>query len=54
MRMFLEHSQTERRYEIVAVSDDKSKITLKGEHGTFEEDYDKDKFKRLGYKLVRA
>lgn len=52
--MFLEHTQTGRRYEIVGVSEDKTKITLKGEHGTFEEDYDKDKFKQLGYKLVRA
>jgi len=52
--MYLEHAATKRRYQIVGVSEDKTKITLKGEHGTFTEDYDKDKFKRLGYNLVRA
>ena len=52
--MYLEHTTTKRRYQIVSVSEDKSKITLKGEHGTFTEDYDKDKFKQLGYSLVRA
>jgi hypothetical protein len=32
---------------------DNAKITLKGEHATFEETYDTARFKQLGYRLEK-
>lgn len=49
---YLENVHTGKRYKIVGVDKKNNKITLQGSIGTFEEEYDKEKFKRNGYRMV--
>jgi len=52
-KLYLENKQTRRRYLIVRLNKDTGKVTLRGEHAEFEEVYDKDRFKAMGYTLVK-
>lgn len=48
---FVNHS-TGRKFKVVDLDEEKGVITLLGERGKpFTDDYDKDKYKNLGYKL---
>lgn len=51
-KVFFENKATGKRFEVLSQNTDGT-ITLKGEFGTFTEPYDKEKFKALGYKLVK-
>jgi hypothetical protein len=50
---FFINTETQRRYEVVKLDKAAGTITLKGELAEFTESYDKDKFKELGYTLIR-
>lgn len=51
-KVFFENTKTGKRYELISIAADRSTVTLKGEYSQFTEPYDKERFKRLGYKLV--
>lgn len=53
-KLFFESVKTGKRYEVVAIAEDKSTITLRGELAQFTEPYDKERFIQLGYKLVKV
>lgn len=53
MKLFLQNTSTRKRYEILGVDKETGKVTLKGPHATFEENYDVVRFKEMGYKLVK-
>jgi len=53
-RIFFENSKTARRFEVISFDKENGTVTLQGSHGLIQEDYDKDKFKALGYKLVKV
>jgi len=50
--MFFVNTQTQRRFQIMDVDPTAGKITLRGETAEFTTDYNKEEFKRMGYKLV--
>jgi len=52
-KLFFHHAKTGRDYEIIRMAEDKSEITLRGEHTEFTTPYDKELFQRLGYSLVK-
>lgn len=52
--VYFENKKTGRKYKVVHLDKEKGEITLKGEYSTFVEPYDKERFKRLGYVLVKA
>lgn len=52
-KMVLQHARTKKQYEIVKYDKETNIVTLKGEHGTFDETYDVPRFKRLGYTMVK-
>ena len=49
---YFENTKTGKRYELIALSPDRSTVTLRGEYSQFTEPYDKERFKALGYRLV--
>lgn len=53
MKLYFKNEQTGKRYELVEMDKENGKVTLRGETATFTEEYDKDRFKRLGYKLEK-
>lgn len=53
MAIFLVHTETKREFRVIKFDKDAKTVTLQGEHATFEETFDKDQFKRLGYDIVR-
>lgn len=54
-KVYFENVHTGERFEVLKLDAAAGKITLKGKYSPngFVEDYDKEKFKKLGYKLVR-
>ncbi len=51
--LYLQHQKTARRYQIVRIDRTRNVIQLRSEAGTeFEEPYDKDRIKQMGYELV--
>ena len=56
-KIYLKNEKTEARYEIVRMDKEKTPpvVTLKGENSEveFEEPFDKERLKRMGYKLVQ-
>lgn len=52
VKHYFENTKTGKRYELIALSPDRSTITLRGEYSQFTEPYDKERFKALGYRLV--
>jgi hypothetical protein len=51
--MFLIHTKTGRRYEVISLNRDAGLIVLKGELAEFTEPYNKERFKELGYILEK-
>ena len=43
----------DRAYKIIAFDQPTQMVTLEGPHGKFTETFDKERFKRMGYKLVK-
>jgi hypothetical protein len=52
-KLYLVHGETKRKYEVLAVDRTANTIKLKGEQATFEETYNPERFKQLGYTLVK-
>lgn len=53
MGAYLLNKKTGRRFEIVAFDKERGKIKLKGQTAEFEEDFDRAKIEKLGYKLLQ-
>lgn len=51
--VYLRHTKTGKRYQVVSLNKADGKITLKGEHAEFTESYDPPRFKQLGYVLEK-
>jgi hypothetical protein len=51
--LYLVNQQTKKRYQIVHLDKETGIVTLRGEHAEFKEKYDRDRFKALGYTLVK-
>lgn len=51
--LFFKNKKTGKRYKIIKLDKEKGEVTLKGEYAEFVEPYDKEKFVRLGYELVK-
>lgn len=52
-KIYFQNTHTGRKYELLAMDKEKGEVTLKGEHSPFVEKYDKERFQRLGYTLVK-
>lgn len=53
MKLYFRNEKTGKRYEVISIDKAKNVIRLKGSAAEFEEPYDKDRFKRLGYVLEK-
>lgn len=51
--LYFEHTKTGKRFRIVSLDQRTGKIVLEGENSRFVDQYDKDRFKAMGYRLVR-
>lgn len=52
-KYFLVSSRTGKKYEIVKRDKEKGTVTLKGDIAAWDEQFDMEKFKSQGYKLVK-
>ena len=52
--VYFENAKTKARYKVLNLDQEKKVITLEGPYGQFTEDYDKARFEKLGYKLVKG
>lgn len=53
-KLYFRNVNTGKRYEVVKLDKAAGKVTLKGATATFDEVYDKDRFKRMGYVLEQG
>lgn len=51
---FFVNQRTGKRYEIVSFDQEAGTVTMRGEMAEFTEDFDKEKFKAMGYTLERV
>ncbi len=54
LQVFFENAKTKARYKVLKIDEATKVITLEGPYGPFSEDYDKERFKKLGYRLVKG
>lgn len=52
-KVFFKNEKTGKKYEVVKLDKEKSEVTLRGEYAEFVEPYDKERFQKLGYVLVK-
>lgn len=52
--LYLRHTRTGTRFEVIKIDKTNGTITMKGEYGTFTETYDPVAFKKTGYVLETA
>lgn len=52
--IFFKNVKTGKKYRVVKLDKAENEITLQGEYGEFTEKYNKARFERLGYVLVRG
>lgn len=52
-QLFFVNKKSGRRFRVVSLDKEKGVITLKGEFAEFTERFDKERFKALGYDLVK-
>jgi hypothetical protein len=52
-KLYFKNEKTGRKYEIIKLDKEKSQVTLRGDYAEFVEPYDKERFKKLGYTLVK-
>lgn len=52
-KLFFRNTETGKRFQVVKLDKDTKKVTLRGEHAEFIEQYDRERFQRLGYVLER-
>lgn len=53
MKLFFRNEKTGKRYRVVRMNKDEGTVVLRGEHAEFTENYDKDRFKQMGYILEK-
>lgn len=53
IKLYFKNEKTGKKYEVVKLDKEKSEVTLKGEYAEFVEPYDKERFMKLGYTLVK-
>ena len=51
--LYFKHTKTGKRFRIVSLDQRTGKIVLEGENSRFVDQYDKERFKAMGYKLER-
>lgn len=52
-RIFFEHTKTGKRYEVLGFDEANGTVTLKGVADAFNEPFNRERFEKMGYKLVR-
>lgn len=52
--LYFENVKTKKRYKVVKLDKEAGEITLRGEYAEFTEPYSKERFQKLGYKLVQG
>lgn len=52
MGAYFLNERTGRRYDVVTFDKERGKIKLKGQIGEFEEDFNREKLEKMGYKLL--
>lgn len=52
--LYFENVRTKKRFKVVAMDKANGTIKLRGELAEFEEPYDKERFEKLGYRLVKG
>lgn len=52
-KLYFMHAKTNKKYLVVNLDKATGKVTLRGDGAEFTEAYDKARFQRLGYTLVR-
>lgn len=53
-KLFFENVKTGKRFEVLRFDKETGKVLLKSDYAEFEDEYNKEKFQKLGYKLVRV
>lgn len=53
-KLYFRNMKTGKKYEVINIDKTKGEITLKGEFAQFVEQYDKERFKHLGYVLEKG
>lgn len=53
IKVYFKNEKTGKKYEVVKLDKEKSEVTLRGEYAEFTEPYDKERFMKLGYVLVK-
>jgi hypothetical protein len=51
--LYFENTKTGKRYKVLGLDKLKHEVTLQGPHAKFTEPYDKERFEKLGYRLVK-
>lgn len=51
--LFLVNEADKREYKIIAFDQETQMVTLEGAHGKFTEKFDKERFKRMGYRPIK-
>lgn len=52
MPMYFENIKTKKRFKVVKLDKEKGIVTLQGDHNPFVEPYSRERFEKLGYRLV--
>lgn len=53
-KLYFLHEKTGQKYLVVHLDKTTGEVTLRGEGAEFTEQYDKARFQRMGYKLIRG
>jgi hypothetical protein len=52
--VYFENGKTKKRFKVLKIDKAANTIMLQGEYGTFSEPYNKERFQKMGYKLVQV
>lgn len=52
--LFLENKTTKRKFRVIKFDKEEGRIYLKGDYGEFDDEYDKERFKKMGYEMVQG
>lgn len=53
VKAYFVNEKTGRRFEILSFDQENRTVTMRGTHSEIVEPYDKERFKAMGYKLVK-
>lgn len=53
-KLFFENIKIGKRFEVVRFDKERGVVVLRSNYAEFEEEYSKEKFEKLGYKLVKV